>query len=70
LKPDNVLSSGDAENEVVKVTNFGFSKLFADTDPDVDSMIYVAPEILQNTSVVKPEPPVDMWALGIFLFTL
>lgn len=70
LKPENILCSGDDSNEVVKITDFGLSKIFKDDDlqTSVGSPAYAAPEIFSN--VKSYDKAVDMWSLGVIVFVL
>jgi serine/threonine-protein kinase Chk2 len=73
LKPDNILLMGDDEETLLKVSDFGLSKDVAQSDLRTicGTPLYVAPEILEskfnhNTYSKK----VDIWSLGVVLFTM
>eukprot|EP01116_Phalansterium_solitarium_P016217 TRINITY_DN371_c0_g1_i1.p1 TRINITY_DN371_c0_g1~~TRINITY_DN371_c0_g1_i1.p1 ORF type:complete len:565 (-),score=87.88 TRINITY_DN371_c0_g1_i1:695-2389(-) len=70
LKPENLLYSDTSTKAIVKVADFGLSKLL-DTDqllltacgtPD-----YVAPEVLTLSGYNQA---VDMWSVGVILYTM
>ncbi|XP_070619528.1 serine/threonine-protein kinase Chk2 isoform X2 [Erythrolamprus reginae] len=71
LKLENVLLSSREENCLVKVTDFGQSKIIGETSlmqtlcgtPD-----YLAPEILQFAGTAGYGRSVDCWSLGVILF--
>jgi len=70
LKPENLLCSGHDENEVVKIADFGLSKIFSDEEELMTSCGtpgYVAPEVLMCESYDKS---VDMWGIGIITYIL
>lgn len=70
LKPENLLCSGDESEELVRIADFGLSKIFEHGEelktacgtPD-----YVAPEVLE----CKPyDMAVDMWSVGVITYIL
>jgi len=70
LKPENLLCSGSGSNEIVKIADFGLSKVFAGDEQLVTSCGtpgYVAPEVLMCESYDKS---VDMWGIGIITYIL
>ncbi|XP_055334053.1 serine/threonine-protein kinase Chk2-like [Paramacrobiotus metropolitanus] len=74
LKPENILASGDIDKLVIKITDFGLSKLMTETTmlkTFCGTPAYLAPEILvvegNGGSYTKA---VDCWSIGIVLFTL
>lgn len=69
LKPENLLSSGADDKEVIKIADFGFSKDFTDDklQTSCGSPGYVAPEVLTSESYDKS---VDMWSLGVIIYIL
>lgn len=70
LKPENLLCSGADETEVVKIADFGLSKIFNDEEELMTSCGtpgYVAPEVLMCESYDKS---VDMWGIGIITYIL
>jgi eukaryotic-like serine/threonine-protein kinase len=81
LKPSNLLCSETSDGEfVVKVVDFGISKLTQDSPLDKDGLVntqtatvlgsplYMAPEQLQSAKHL--DEGCDIWALGVILFEL
>jgi calcium/calmodulin-dependent protein kinase I len=69
-QPENLLCSGADENEIVKIADFGLSKIFSDEEELMTSCGtpgYVAPEVLMCESYDKS---VDMWGIGIITYIL
>jgi serine/threonine protein kinase len=74
LKPSNLfLAEDEALGRVVKVLDFGISKLAADADAkltDVDTVmgtaLYMSPEQLRASHAVDARA--DIWALGVILY--
>lgn len=69
IKPDNILLASDSKDALLKISDFGLSKLIS-----VDSMkticgtqLYVAPEVLMG-GVYNSK--VDIWSLGCMLFAM
>jgi calcium/calmodulin-dependent protein kinase I len=72
LKPENLLCSGEGSNEVVKIADFGLSKIFAGANGEplqtsCGTPGYVAPEVLTSDSY---DEAVDMWGVGIITYIL
>ncbi|CAG9856577.1 unnamed protein product [Phyllotreta striolata] len=70
LKPENVLLYSDETETLVKVSDFGLSKVTEDDDmmrTVCGTMSYIAPEIL-NRHVSRYNKQVDVWSLGVILF--
>jgi calcium/calmodulin-dependent protein kinase I len=70
LKPENLLCSGSGSSEIVKIADFGLSKLFSGDEELTTSCGtpgYVAPEVLMSESYDKS---VDMWGIGIITYIL
>jgi len=70
LKPENLLCSGTDTDEVVKIADFGLSKMFSGDTPLTTSCGtpgYVAPEVLTQETYDKA---VDMWGVGIITYIL
>jgi len=69
LKPENVVFFDKLG--IVKLTDFGFSNVFAPgkkLETSCGSLAYSAPEILLGDSY--DPPAVDVWSLGVILFML
>jgi len=74
LKPENILLKDTTEDSLIKITDFGLSKIFAD---DLAGEVvmktacgtpgYVAPEVL--THEIYSEQ-VDMWSIGVIVYIL
>ncbi|XP_066593800.1 ovarian-specific serine/threonine-protein kinase Lok isoform X2 [Prorops nasuta] len=71
LKPENILLADNAEVTLIKISDFGLSKLV-----DAETMmktfcgtpLYVAPEILKTHGRGAYTSQVDIWSLGIILY--
>ena len=68
LKPENILLSSKADDAIIKVADFGFSKQLEDAAAStLGTPAYVAPEILEK----KPyDCAVDMWSFGVIAYVL
>mmetsp|Transcript_41034 Transcript_41034/g.102035 ORF Transcript_41034/g.102035 Transcript_41034/m.102035 type:complete len:352 (-) Transcript_41034:666-1721(-) len=74
LKPENLLLKDDKEDALIKVTDFGLSKIFAD---DLAGEVvmktacgtpgYVAPEVLTKDTYSEQ---VDLWSIGVIVYIL
>lgn len=69
IKPDNILLNSNSPNAILKISDFGLSKLIS-----VDSMktvcgtqLYVAPEVLMGGNYTNK---VDIWSMGCLLFAM
>lgn len=69
IKPDNILLADNSADALLKISDFGLSKLIS-----VDSMktvcgtqLYVAPEVLLGGAYTNK---VDIWSLGCMLFAM
>lgn len=71
LKPENILIENvDDSKLVIKITDFGLSKLTTPKDLTYDccgTPAYVAPEVLHKQGY---RSQVDMWALGVILYSM
>ncbi|XP_004249886.1 serine/threonine-protein kinase ATG1t isoform X2 [Solanum lycopersicum] len=70
LKPENILLSTMETDPILKIADFGFSRLLNPNDlaeTVCGSPFYMAPEILEFK---KYDDKVDMWSLGAILFEL
>ncbi len=68
LKPDNIMLSDSSENPILKIMDFGLSKVLAPTEKVSDgfgTLSFVAPEVL----IRKPyNKQIDIWSMGIMLY--
>ncbi|XP_039449081.1 ovarian-specific serine/threonine-protein kinase Lok isoform X1 [Culex pipiens pallens] len=73
LKPDNILLQDSNEETLLKVSDFGLSK-FVHTDSVMRTLcgtpLYVAPEVLMTGGRGTYTSKVDIWSLGVVLFTM
>lgn len=69
IKPDNILLQSLSTDTVLKISDFGLSKLIAtDSMKTVcGTLLYVAPEIYDNKNYTNK---VDIWSLGCVLFAM
>lgn len=70
FQPENILLATADDETLVKVTDFGLSKLINNSTMRTfcGTMMYVAPEILKKNGNGEYTPQVDMWSLGVILF--
>jgi len=74
LKPENVLLVKQEENIVPKIADLGLSRRvknsdeFSKSEQNRGTMGWMAPEMLNPSTNVKPGKPVDMFVLGILLY--
>ncbi|KAI9376975.1 hypothetical protein POPTR_019G007200v4 [Populus trichocarpa] len=69
LKPENILLSGKESDVVLKIADFGLSRVLPDNYVETvcGSPFYMAPEVLQFQ---RYDYKVDMWSVGVILFEL
>ena len=68
LKPDNIMITQQNDFGIIKIMDFGLSKIVSPKEKMVDgygSLSYVAPEVLLRTPYNKE---VDIWSMGVILF--
>ena len=68
LKPDNIMITQQNDYGVIKIMDFGLSKIVSPNERMVDgygTLSYVAPEVLLRTPYNKE---VDIWSMGVILF--
>jgi serine/threonine-protein kinase len=73
LKPSNLFLVPEGDRVVVKVLDFGISKITSETDAQVTSTfatmgtpLYMSPEQIRSTKNVDART--DIWALGVILY--
>jgi len=70
IKPDNIMIDTKGEETIVKIADFGFSKVMSQSEKATESygtIVYAAPEILFS---LPYNSSVDIWSLGIMSFYL
>ena len=71
LKPENVLLTSHGEECVIKVTDFGLSKVVGENSlmkTLCGTPSYLAPEVLLNAGSLGYGQKCDCWSLGVILF--
>ncbi|KAM4810006.1 serine/threonine-protein kinase Chk2 [Rhinophrynus dorsalis] len=71
LKPENVLLSSASEECLIKITDFGQSKILGETSlmrTLCGTPTYLAPEVLNTEGTAGYSSAVDYWSLGVILF--
>ncbi|XP_012869726.1 PREDICTED: serine/threonine-protein kinase Chk2 [Dipodomys ordii] len=71
LKPENVLLSSQEEHCIIKITDFGQSKILGETSlmrTLCGTPTYLAPEVLLSVGTTGYNRAVDCWSLGVILF--
>ncbi|XP_006890584.1 PREDICTED: serine/threonine-protein kinase Chk2 [Elephantulus edwardii] len=71
LKPENVLLSSQKEDCLIKITDFGQSKILGETSlmrTLCGTPNYLAPEVLLSFGTAGYSRAVDCWSLGVILF--
>ncbi|KAM9194531.1 serine/threonine-protein kinase Chk2 isoform 1-T3 [Dugong dugon] len=71
LKPENVLLSSQKEDCLIKITDFGQSKILGETSlmrTLCGTPTYLAPEVLVSFGTGGYNRAVDCWSLGVILF--
>lgn len=73
LKPDNILLADSNEETLLKVSDFGLSK-FVHKGSVMRTVcgtpLFVAPEVIQSGGKGAYTRKVDIWSLGVVLFTM
>uniref|UniRef100_A0A2M4CYG6 Serine/threonine-protein kinase chk2 (Cds1) n=1 Tax=Anopheles darlingi TaxID=43151 RepID=A0A2M4CYG6_ANODA len=73
LKPDNILLADEEEYTLLKVSDFGLSR-FVGKNSVMRTLcgtpMYVAPEVLLTRGSGSYTPKVDIWGLGVVLYTM
>ena len=68
LKPENIMITKQNGSDIIKIMDFGLSKIVSPQEKLVDgygTLSYVSPEVLLRVPYNKE---VDLWSLGIILF--
>jgi serine/threonine-protein kinase Chk2 len=71
LKPENILLSSEANETLIKVTDFGVSRFVGETSlmkTLCGTPTYLAPEVLTSAGMAGYSKAVDCWSLGVILF--
>uniref|UniRef100_A0A8D0GPL5 Serine/threonine-protein kinase Chk2 n=1 Tax=Sphenodon punctatus TaxID=8508 RepID=A0A8D0GPL5_SPHPU len=71
LKPENVLLSSHEETCLIKITDFGQSKILGESSlmrTLCGTPSYLAPEVLNSLGTTGYGRAVDCWSLGVILF--
>ncbi|XP_043924325.1 serine/threonine-protein kinase Chk2 [Protopterus annectens] len=71
LKTENVLLSSNSEECLIKITDFGQSKILGETTlmkTLCGTPTYLAPEIIETAGTAGYSNAVDLWSLGVILF--
>lgn len=72
LKPDNILLATTDDHTLLKISDFGLSKLIKNNSvlkTLCGTPLYVAPEVLLTEGRGEYTEKVDIWSLGVVLFT-
>jgi len=70
LKPENLLCVGDDRDMLIKIADFGLSKIFIGgqvMETSCGTPDYAAPEVLTGTVYDKS---VDLWSIGVITYVL
>jgi len=70
LKPENIMLSDMGENSVIKIMDFGLSKILGPNEKVADgygTLSFVAPEVLVRQPYNKQ---IDIWSLGVILYLM
>lgn len=72
LKPDNILLESTDDETRIRISDFGLSKLVGNESVMrtlCGTPLYVAPEVLKTNGLGTYTRKVDIWSLGVVLFT-
>ena len=70
LKPENIMLTEKNDNGIVKIMDFGLSKILGSKEKSVEgfgTLTFVAPEVLVRTPYNKE---IDIWSLGVILYLM
>jgi hypothetical protein len=68
LKPENIMLSNSSDSAVIKIMDFGLSKILGPLEKVVDgygTLSFVAPEVLIRQPYNKQ---IDIWSIGVILY--
>ena len=68
LKPENIMLQNTSEIPIIKIMDFGLSKIMGPQEKAADgygTLTYVAPEVLVREPYNKQ---IDIWSLGVMIF--
>ncbi|VDK24633.1 unnamed protein product [Taenia asiatica] len=71
LKPENILLTGNSNRCLIKITDFGLSKIVNDNTmlrTFCGTPTYLAPEVLLTAGNGTYTPSIDVWSLGVILY--
>lgn len=71
LKPKNVLLSSDSPDSLLKISDFGLSKMKTESALKTfcGTLLFTAPEIILSKGCTAYTPLVDVWSLGCILYS-
>ena len=70
LKPDNIMLTESNDKGIVKIMDFGLSKILGKNERSIEgfgTLTFVAPEVLIRTPYNKE---IDIWSLGVTLYLM
>lgn len=70
LKPENIMMSNKSEDPVLKICDFGLSKVLGVTEKSNEAygtLAFAAPELIQKINYNKS---IDIWSLGVIIYFL
>lgn len=72
IKPENILLNNNDSYPLVKVTDFGLSKIIVNSEMKTvcGTPLYLAPEILLTRGNSTYTKQIDVWSLGVLLYVL
>jgi glucan-binding YG repeat protein len=68
LKPENIMLSAPGDNPIIKIMDFGLSKILGPLEKVVDgygTLSFVAPEVLIRQPYNKQ---IDIWSIGVIMY--
>jgi serine/threonine-protein kinase Chk2 len=73
LKPENILLSCDDNDTLIKVTDFGLSKIVGEQSlmqTLCGTPSYLAPEVIKSAGLGGYDKAVDCWSMGVILYIM